>query len=67
MIFLVTLLLIVNVFITYQCFLHAKRKGYPEKLFLGLGCVPYFNLVVWMYLLFLPSLEKHQIGSKTPL
>ncbi|MBS3797382.1 MULTISPECIES: hypothetical protein [unclassified Pseudoalteromonas] len=67
MFFLVTLLLCVNLFIAGQCYMHAKRKGYPVKLFLALGLVPYFNLVVWVYLLFLPALEKHQFGSKTTL
>ncbi|WP_462157216.1 hypothetical protein [Pseudoalteromonas sp. GB56] len=67
MIFLVTLLLCVNVFIAYQCYAHAKQKGYPERLYLGLGLVPYFNLVIWVYLLFLPTMEKYQAGTKTPL
>ena len=52
---LIVLLLIVNLGIAYQCYRNATFKGYPVKTFTGLGLVPYFNLVVWVYLLFLPA------------
>ncbi|MCG7570593.1 hypothetical protein MHM89_11675 [Pseudoalteromonas sp. CNC9-20] len=62
---LVTLLLSINMLIASQCYLHAKRKGYPVRLFLVLGVIPYFNLVVWVYLLFLPALEKPLFKPKS--
>ncbi|ATD07832.1 MULTISPECIES: hypothetical protein [Pseudoalteromonas] len=49
-------LLLTNLLIAYQCYRYANTKGYPVKLFTGLGLLPYFNLVVWVYLLFLPNL-----------
>jgi hypothetical protein len=55
---LLSFLLIANVFIAYQCYKNAQLKGYPTKLFAGLGFIPYFNLVVWVYLLFLPDLAN---------
>lgn len=55
----VLLLLIANGLIAYYCYANAAQKGYPKGIFLGLGLVPYFNLVVLVYLLFLPNL-KHQ-------
>lgn len=53
---LIILLLLVNLGITYQCYRYAGLKGYPVVTFTCLGLVPYFNLVVWMYLLFLPDI-----------
>jgi hypothetical protein len=38
--------------------------------FTVLGCIPYFNVVVWIYLLFLPELEpseSHVQRQKQPL
>lgn len=55
---LLSFLLLANAFIAYQCYKNAHMKGYPVKLFAGLGFIPYFNLVVWVYLLFLPSLAE---------
>ncbi|ATC95914.1 hypothetical protein [Pseudoalteromonas tunicata] len=55
----VTLLLIANLLITYFCLTKAKTKGYPQLTFVFLGAIPYFNLVVLVYLLFLPDL-KHE-------
>lgn len=49
-------LLFANLAIAYQCYRYASNKGYPVKLFTALGLLPYFNLVVWVYLLFLPNL-----------
>ncbi|MBQ4834277.1 hypothetical protein J8L70_13570 [Pseudoalteromonas sp. MMG010] len=54
---LVVLLLLIHVIIAYQCYRNAMAKGYPVKVFSCLGLIPYFNLVVWIYLLFLPKLE----------
>lgn len=53
---LIMLLLVVNLGITYQCYRYANRKGYPTITFTCLGLIPYFNLVVWVYLLFLPDI-----------
>ncbi|HEA18130.1 hypothetical protein NDQ71_10335 [Pseudoalteromonas sp. KG3] len=53
---LIVLLLVVNLGITYQCYRYAERKGYPVTTFTCLGLIPYFNLVVWVYLLFLPDI-----------
>ncbi|MCQ8879423.1 hypothetical protein NQT69_15580 [Pseudoalteromonas shioyasakiensis] len=53
---LIVLLLLINLGITYQCYRYACLKGYPVFTFTCLGLVPYFNLVVWMYLLFLPDI-----------
>ncbi|MFY8327112.1 MULTISPECIES: hypothetical protein [unclassified Pseudoalteromonas] len=53
---LIVLLLLVNLGITYQCYRYACLKGYPVTTFTCLGLVPYFNLVVWVYLLFLPDI-----------
>lgn len=67
---LVILLLIIHLAIAYQCYRYAHIKGYPVKVFTTLGCVPYFNLVVWIYLLFLPELEpfeSHVQNQKQPL
>ena len=67
---LVMLLLIIHFAIAYQCYRYANIKGYPVKVFTVLGCVPYFNLVVWIYLLFLPELEpfeSHLQNQKQPL
>ncbi|WP_440055027.1 hypothetical protein ACSLBF_02390 [Pseudoalteromonas sp. T1lg65] len=50
------LLVVLNLLIAYQCYRYANLKGYPLKLFTVLGLIPYFNLVVWVYLLFLPNL-----------
>ncbi|MFC3033540.1 hypothetical protein ACFOEE_13515 [Pseudoalteromonas fenneropenaei] len=55
---LLSFLLIANLFIALQCYKNAHVKGYPVKLFTFLGFVPYFNLVVWVYLLFLPDLSE---------
>lgn len=61
MTFLLLFLLIANLVIGYFCHFYAKQKGYPVLLFSILGLVPYFNLVVWVYVLFLPhqQSEKH--------
>ncbi|MEQ3444010.1 hypothetical protein ABMY47_21330 [Pseudoalteromonas sp. BZP1] len=64
---LIVLLLIVNLGIAYQCYRNATFKGYPVKTFTGLGLVPYFNLVVWVYLLFLPDLKPFSMSEKQPL
>jgi hypothetical protein len=67
---LVVLLLLIHFTIAYQCFRYANEKGYPVKVFTCLGLVPYFNLVVWIYLLFLPELEpfeSHAHEHKQPL
>lgn len=67
---LVILLLIIHFIIAYQCYRYACIKGYPVKVFTILGCIPYFNLVVWIYLLFLPELEpfeSHSHEQKQPL
>ncbi|KPM84228.1 hypothetical protein NH514_02670 [Pseudoalteromonas sp. ACER1] len=64
---LIVLLLIVNLGIAYQCYRNASLKGYPVKTFTGLGLVPYFNLVVWVYLLFLPDLKPFSMNEKQPL
>ena len=61
---LIVLLLVVNLGITYQCYRYAAQKGYPVKVFTGLGLVPYFNLVVWVYLLFLPSLKPYSANKE---
>ncbi|WP_152087094.1 hypothetical protein [Pseudoalteromonas sp. A25] len=53
---LVTFLFLINILIALQCYRNARSKGYPCKLFTVLGLIPYFNLVVWVYLLFLPNL-----------
>ncbi|MGO2010365.1 MAG: hypothetical protein ACTJH9_02815 [Pseudoalteromonas sp.] len=53
---LIILLLAVNLGITFQCYRYAHIKGYPVSIFTCLGLLPYFNLVVWMYLLFLPDI-----------
>jgi hypothetical protein len=70
MVQLVILLLIIHFAIAYQCHRYASVKGYPVKVFTVLGCMPYFNLVVWIYLLFLPELkpfESHHHNQKQPL
>ncbi|UOB73253.1 hypothetical protein [Pseudoalteromonas sp. APM04] len=67
---LVILLLIIHFIIAYQCYRYSSLKGYPVKVFTVLGCVPYFNVVVWIYLLFLPELEpfeSHVQSQKQPL
>ena len=67
---LVILLLIIHFIIAYQCYRYASLKGYPVKVFTALGCIPYFNVVVWIYLLFLPELEpfeSHVERQKQPL
>ncbi|NOU52741.1 hypothetical protein HG263_19730 [Pseudoalteromonas sp. JBTF-M23] len=53
---LMTFIFVINALIAVQCYRSAKNKGYPCKLFTALGLIPYFNLVVWVYLLFLPDL-----------
>ena len=58
MLLLVSFLLTINCVIAYQCYRNALVKGYPSKLFSALGLIPYFNLVVWVYLLFLPNIYK---------
>ncbi|SFB78957.1 hypothetical protein [Pseudoalteromonas denitrificans] len=55
----VVLLLLANGLITYYCYINAKMKGYPIITFSALGLLPYFNLVVLVYLLFLPNLKNH--------
>jgi len=54
---LIVLLLLIHFTIAYQCHRYAYNKGYPISTFTVLGLIPYFNLVVWIYLLFLPELE----------
>ena len=55
----IVLLLLANGLIAYYCYLNAKLKRYPVITFLVLGTLPYFNLVVLVYLLFLPNLKNH--------
>jgi hypothetical protein len=57
----VFLVVIANLVIAYNCYTHANKKGYPKQLFLALGCVPYFNLVVLVYILFLPNLRSESL------
>ncbi len=57
---LVVLLLLMHFAIAFQCYRYAHIKGYPVRVFTVLGLVPYFNLVVWVYLLFLPKLEPYE-------
>ena len=64
---LITLLLFIHFVIALQCYKYAQIKGYPVKTFTVLGLVPYFNVVVWVYLLFLPPLESHHGQHKQPL
>lgn len=64
---LLILLLIINAGIAFQCYRYADKKGYPVKIFTGLGLVPYFNLVVWVYLLFLPDMTPLNYKQKQPL
>ncbi|WP_404341378.1 hypothetical protein [Pseudoalteromonas mariniglutinosa] len=61
---LIVLLLIINSAIAYQCYRYATLKGYPVKVFTGLGLIPYFNLVVWVYLLFLPNLRPFSANEE---
>ncbi len=63
---LIVLLLIVNLGIAYQCYRNAAFKGYPVGVFIALGLVPYFNLVVWVYLLFLPDLKPFSMDKQQP-
>ena len=61
----IILLLLANVLICYFCYIKATEKGYPQLLFAGLGALPYFNLVVLVYLLFLPNVKSERlINSK---
>lgn len=55
------LLLITNVLICYFCYSKASEKGYPKAVFTGLGVIPYFNLVVLVYLLFLPNVKTESL------
>lgn len=65
---LVILLLVIHFAIMYQCYRYASSKGYPTRVFTVLGSVPYLNLVVWIYLLFLPKLEPFEShNQKQPL
>ncbi|GMM85694.1 hypothetical protein [Pseudoalteromonas sp. MTN2-4] len=59
MLLLVSFLLILHCTIAYQCYLSTQKKGYPTFVFTLLSLIPYFNLVVWVYLLFLPNLNEH--------
>jgi len=63
----IVLLLLANGLIAYYCYLNAKLKGYPAITFLVLGTLPYFNLVVLVYLLFLPNLKNHSEIEKNSL
>ncbi|OCQ20110.1 hypothetical protein [Pseudoalteromonas luteoviolacea] len=56
---------LVHCLIALQCYRCAKQKGYPTKLFTLLGFIPYFNLVVWVYLLFLPNIMSQSRLSST--
>ncbi|ALO41015.1 hypothetical protein [Pseudoalteromonas phenolica] len=58
MLLLVSFLLILHCAIAYQCYLSTHKKGYPTFVFTLLSLIPYFNLVVWVYLLFLPNLNE---------
>lgn len=60
----VLLLLIANALIAYYCYYNSMQKGYPSGLFFCLGLVPYFNLVVLVYLLFLPNLKEDTLIDK---
>ena len=53
----IALLLLTNALIGYYCYLKATLKGYPPLTFTLLGLLPYFNLVVLVYILFLPDLN----------
>ncbi len=66
---LLLLLLAANLIIAYHCYYYAVQKGYPIKFFGLLGLVPYFNLVVWVYLLFLPDVSEpgREHKQKQPL
>ena len=57
----IVLLLLANLLICYFCYLKASEKGYPQYVFAGLGAVPYFNLVVLVYLLFLPNVKSETL------
>ncbi len=64
---LISLALVANLVIMYACYYNAKKKGYPVGVCTVLGALPYFNLVVWVYLLFLPSMAKHTMHMpRTP-
>ncbi|WP_252097593.1 hypothetical protein [Pseudoalteromonas sp. NBT06-2] len=63
----IVLLLLANVLIAYYCYLNAKQKGYPVITFAVLGLLPYLNLVVLVYLLFLPKQKNHSDIEKIPL
>jgi len=63
----IVLLLLANGLIAYYSYLNAKLKGYPAITFLVLGTLPYFNLVVLVYLLFLPNLKNHSEIEKNSL
>ncbi len=55
----ILLLLIANILIAYYCYHNAKQKGYPVLVFTLFGSLPYLNLVVLVYLLFLPNLKSN--------
>ncbi|TMP40895.1 hypothetical protein CWB96_06955 [Pseudoalteromonas citrea] len=58
MLLLISFLLAVHFAVAQQCYRLSLNKGYPSKTFVALGLIPYFNLVVWVYLLFLPDLSN---------
>ncbi|MBQ4846516.1 MULTISPECIES: hypothetical protein [Pseudoalteromonas] len=58
MLLLISFLLTVHFIVAQQCYRISLNKGYPNKLFITLALIPYFNLVVWVYLLFLPNLNS---------
>jgi len=53
----IALLILANGLIAYYCYINAQLKGYPQTVFMILGLLPYFNLAVLVYLLFLPNLK----------
>lgn len=59
MLLLISILIVIHLVIALQCHVSAQKKGYPRLLFSILGMIPYFNLVVWVYLLFLPNITEY--------
>lgn len=60
MLLLTIFLLIANGLMAFCCYNIAWQKGYNKNVFLALGLVPYFNVVVLVYLLFLPDLKLEE-------
>lgn len=60
---LLVVLFIIYCAIAYQCYAKAKEKGYSWGVFALLGLIPYFNVLVWMYILFLPTYNTKVLRS----